>query len=34
MPMRNCSLYVDDELIVDHGRMVEGSSAVGQPALA
>jgi 2,5-dihydroxypyridine 5,6-dioxygenase len=28
MPMRNCSLYVDDELIVDRGHMVDGSSAL------
>ena len=27
MPLRNCSLWVDDELIVDCGSLVEGSSA-------
>ena len=34
MPMRNCSLYVDDELIVDRGRLVEGSSALVEHATA
>jgi 2,5-dihydroxypyridine 5,6-dioxygenase len=34
MPMRNCSLYVDDELIVDRGRMVEGSSALESKVMA
>jgi 2,5-dihydroxypyridine 5,6-dioxygenase len=28
MPLRNCSLWVDDELIVDRGRMVEDSAAL------
>jgi len=32
MPLRNCSLWVDGEAIVEGGRLVEGSSAVREVA--
>jgi 2,5-dihydroxypyridine 5,6-dioxygenase len=28
MPLRNCSLWVDGEQIVDRGRLMEGSPAI------